>query len=129
MESQLQGSKGVSNLGLSLFADVTRQGRQLAQYDPQRSFLPLVLYDAQIDCSLNPPDSALQVRLGPGGCTASRSDSNSNMLIHLARGQPSAWLGRNCLPWGVNASLYVKAGFNAVLPCAHTHTHTHSLRT
>jgi hypothetical protein len=66
-----------------------RQGRRLAQYDARRSFLPLVLYDAQIDCSLNPAGSALQ---------------------------PSAWLGQNCLPRGVNASLYVAAGFNAVLP-------------
>lgn len=66
-----------------------RHGRRRNAYDVQRSFLPLVLYDAQIDCSLNEPGSALQ---------------------------PSAWLGGNCLPRGVNASVYTEAGFNSVLP-------------
>ena len=64
-----------------------RQGRRRMTYDPANSFLPLVLYDAQLDCSAT-----------------------------AAAAPPEHWPGQNCLPSGVNASLYTNANYTAVLP-------------
>jgi len=67
-----------------------KNGRLLREYDPANSFLPLTIYDPQLDCT---------------------SPEAQNIM-----GQVSDRLGQKCLPVGYDASLYSRANFTAALP-------------
>ena len=66
-----------------------RNGRPLTKYDPSSSFLPLVVYDPQLDCTVQPKGTGLK---------------------------PATLLGQACLPSGYDASLYARANFTGGLP-------------
>jgi hypothetical protein len=68
-----------------------RSGRIRMRYDPAQSFLPLTIYDPQLDCNIS------------FGQVNDRFDH-------------SRLLGQKCLPIGYNASIYSQANFTAALP-------------
>ena len=70
-----------------------RNGNRLMKYDAAKSYLPLILYDAQIQCN----------RTGENRSTEAQKEQA------LLRGQ-------TCLPWGTNATIYEEANFTGVLP-------------
>ena len=65
-----------------------RHGNRLMQYDVAKSYLPLILYDAQLPCN----------GTGDGMCSG------------------KSCLGQICLPAGFDASVYTDANFTGVLP-------------
>jgi hypothetical protein len=69
-----------------------RHGTRRVGYAAGRSFLPLVLYDPQLDCPTNATE--------PGN-------------THLR--------GQKCLPEGYTAALYAEANYTAVLPWVADH--------
>jgi hypothetical protein len=66
-----------------------KNGRILMAFDHAKSFLPLVIYDPQLDCTVQPKGTGMK---------------------------PASRLGQGCLPTGYDASLYTKANFTAGLP-------------
>ena len=79
-----------------------RNGRPLTQYDPKRSFLPLTLYDPVVPCSTS---SNLSLDYEYSGCFPG---------VRC----PGSGLDLSChgLPGPLNASIYERAGFTAVMP-------------
>jgi hypothetical protein len=59
------------------------------KFEPSRSFLPLIVYDPQLDCTVQPQGTGLK---------------------------PATRLGQACLPNGYDASLYARANFTGGLP-------------
>ena len=63
-----------------------RHGNRLMTYNVAKSYLPLILYDAQLPCN--------------------RTQATTQTLLK----------GQTCLPYGFNASLYENANYTGVLP-------------
>ena len=86
-----------------------RNGRPLSEFDNDRSFLPLALYDPQVSKAL--PFClyllCLALNLNPFGCTQLPCANTTG--ANVAKGQV-------CLPDGFNASLFSLANFTAVCP-------------